>query len=123
YPASLTMTFPDCILRVVRCLAGVGFVPLLAMAAEEKPVHFANDIVPILTKQGCNSGGCHGRASGQNGFKLSLFGYEAMEDYDHIVREGRGRRISPAAPEQSLLLLKATNTVPHNGGKRLDASS
>ena len=89
----------------------------------DQPVHFANDIVPILSKYGCNTGGCHGRFAGQNGFKLSLFGYEPLEDYDHIVKEARGRRITPAAPEQSLLLLKCTNTVPHTGGKRLDADS
>ncbi|HYG77447.1 MAG TPA: DUF1549 and DUF1553 domain-containing protein [Planctomycetota bacterium] len=86
-------------------------------------VHFANDIVPILSKYSCNTGGCHGRFNGQNGFKLSLFGYEPLEDYEHIVKEARGRRVSPAAPEQSLLLLKGTNTVPHTGGKRLDPES
>jgi len=89
----------------------------------EALVHFANEIVPILSKNGCNGGGCHGRSSGQNGFKLSLFGYEPSEDYDHIVKEARGRRVSPAAPEQSLLLLKGTNTVPHTGGKRLEVDS
>lgn len=92
-------------------------------AQDNVPVHFANDVVPLFTKNGCNSGGCHGRASGQNGFKLSLFGYEAMEDYDHLVKEARGRRVFPAAPERSLLLLKATNLVPHNGGNRLVVGS
>jgi len=104
---------------MTAALAALG----VRLPAGEAPVHFANDIQPILTKQGCNGGGCHGRASGQNGFKLSLFGFEPLEDYDHIVKEGRGRRISPAAPEQSLLLLKATNTVPHNGGRKLDSNS
>ena len=106
-------------LRTALALAALG----PRASAAEAPVHFANDVAPILTKQGCNSGGCHGRASGQNGFKLSLFGFEPLEDYDHIVKEGRGRRITPAAPEQSLLLLKATNTVPHNGGRKLDTTS
>jgi len=95
----------------------------LTSSAADTPVHFANEVVPILTKNGCNSGGCHGRSAGQNGFKLSLFGYEALDDYQHIVKEARGRRISSAAPEQSLLLLKGTNSVPHNGGKRLDPAS
>jgi hypothetical protein len=90
---------------------------------DEDTVHFANEIVPILSKNSCNTGGCHGRFSGQNGFKLSLFGYEPLEDYDHIVKEARGRRISPGAPEQSLLLLKGTNTIPHTGGKRLEPGS
>jgi hypothetical protein len=89
----------------------------------EKPIHFSNDVVPIFTKYGCNSGGCHGRASGQNGFKLSLFGYEPLEDYQHLVNETRGRRILPNAPQESLLLKKATNEVPHVGGKRIEVGS
>src|SRR6202041_2045882 len=68
------------------------------------PVHFANQVVPIFTKLGCNSGGCHGKASGQNGFRLSLLGFEPSVDYETLVREGRGRRLFPAVPEQSLLL-------------------
>src|SRR5258706_3931787 len=88
--------------------------------AEERPLNFTNDIVPIFTKAGCNSGGCHGKSSGQNGFRLSLLGFEPTEDYEHLVNESRGRRISPAAPEHSLLLLKATGMLPHGGGKRLD---
>lgn len=86
-------------------------------------VRFATDVVPILTKLGCNSGGCHGKATGQNGFKLSLFGFEPDEDYDALTSEGRGRRLIPASPEQSLLLLKATSRVPHGGGRRLDETS
>lgn len=95
-----------------------------AFAADApRPLNFANDIVPILTKGGCNSGGCHGKAGGQNGFKLSLLGFEPQEDYEHIVKEARGRRIFPAAPEQSLLLTKAVAQTPHGGGKKLDAAS
>ncbi len=88
--------------------------------AGPKPVDFANQIVPILSKHGCNAGGCHGKASGQNGFRLSLFGFDAAYDYAALVKDSRGRRIFPAAPEQSLLLLKAINAVPHGGGQRLD---
>ncbi|MBX9792094.1 MAG: DUF1549 domain-containing protein [Pirellulales bacterium] len=87
------------------------------------PVNFPNQIVPVFTKLGCNSGGCHGKASGQNGFKLSLLGFEPGEDYEYLVKEGRGRRLFPAAPDQSLLLLKGTNTVPHGGGQRLPRDS
>jgi uncharacterized protein DUF1553/uncharacterized protein DUF1549 len=87
------------------------------------PINFGNQIVPIFTKLGCNGGGCHGKASGQNGFKLSLLGFEPQVDYDALVKEARGRRLFPASPEQSLLLLKATGTVPHAGGKRLDVGS
>ena len=87
------------------------------------PINFANQVVPIFTKAGCNTGGCHGKSSGQNGFRLSLMGFEPAEDYEHLVFESRGRRLSPAAPEHSLLLLKATAMLPHGGGKRLDTDS
>jgi hypothetical protein len=89
-------------------------------AAGSTPVSFVNEVVPILTKQGCNGGACHGKAVGQNGFKLSLFGFEPDEDYDHLVHEQRGRRVVPAAPEESLLLTKGAAVVPHGGGKRLE---
>ena len=92
-------------------------------AASNPPVNFANQIVPIFTKATCNSGGCHGKSSGQNGFRLSLLGFEPTEDYEHIVKEARGRRVFPAAPDNSLLLLKAIGVVPHGGGKRLEADS
>ena len=98
----------------------------LSSAAEfavSAPVAFTTDIRPLLTKLGCNSGGCHGKATGQNGFKLSLLGYEPTEDYEAIVRSARGRRVFPAAPEQSLLLLKATRTIPHGGGRVLATGS
>lgn len=87
------------------------------------PVNFPNQIVPIFTKAGCNAGGCHGKAGGQNGFKLSLLGFEPTEDFEHLVKEARGRRIFPAAPEHSLLLVKATGTLPHGGGKRMEPNS
>jgi hypothetical protein len=87
------------------------------------PIHFANQIVPIFTKLGCNSGGCHGKASGQNGFKLSLLGFEPEVDYNALVKEARGRRVFPASPDNSLLLLKATGTAAHGGGKKLEAGS
>jgi hypothetical protein len=89
--------------------------------AKPPAVNFPNHIVPIFSKNGCNAGGCHGKATGQNGFKLSLLGFYPSDDYDYLVKEARGRRVFPAAPEQSLLLLKSTNTMAHGGGKRLDA--
>jgi hypothetical protein len=87
------------------------------------PIHFANHVVPIFTKLGCNAGGCHGKSSGQNGFRLSLLGFEPGLDYETLVKEDRGRRLFPAAPERSLLLLKAVATLPHGGGKKLDPDS
>ena len=87
-------------------------------------IDFDNDIVPILTKAGCNMGTCHAKAGGgQNGFELSLLGFEPDQDYLQIVTQGRGRRIFPAAPEMSLLLRKATSETPHGGGARLKVES
>ncbi|MFO1485652.1 MAG: DUF1553 domain-containing protein [Verrucomicrobiaceae bacterium] len=103
-------------------LAASAVVPAFAADAP-RPLNFANDIVPILTKGSCNSGGCHGKSGGQNGFKLSLLGFEPQEDYEHIVKEARGRRVFPGSPEQSLLLTKGTAQLPHGGGKKLDPSS
>jgi hypothetical protein len=64
----------------------------------------SNQIVPVFTKYGCNGGGCHGKSGGQNGFRLSLLGFEPTEDYEYLVKEARGRRLFPAAPDRSLLL-------------------
>ncbi len=100
--------------------AGADVDALVSNIDDDLPVHFANQVVPIFTKFGCNAGGCHGKADGQNGFKLSLLGFEPAEDYEYLVKEARGRRLMPAAPAQSLLLLKATGTLPHGGGKKLD---
>jgi hypothetical protein len=86
---------------------------------ENRPLDFANDIVPLLTRYGCNAGGCHGKASGQNGFKLSLFGFDPAFDYSAIVKEARGRRVFPAAPDSSLLLAKPSGRAPHGGGRRI----
>lgn len=80
--------------------------------------------MPVLTKAGCNIGFCHAKAgNGQNGFRLSLLGFEPLEDYEHLVKEGRGRRLFAAAPDRSLLLMKASGRIPHGGGLRLNASS
>ncbi len=87
------------------------------------PINFANQIVPIFTKLGCNSGGCHGKASGQNGFKISLLGFEPEVDFNALVKEARGRRLFPAAPDSSLLLLKAAGGMAHGGGKRMEVGS
>lgn len=79
---------------------------------------FELDIQPILTARGCNAGACHGKARGQNGFALSLLGFDANMDYDAIVKQARGRRLSLTAPQTSLLLAKATGELPHGGGIR-----
>jgi hypothetical protein len=88
-----------------------------------RSVDFRTEVMPLLSKHGCNAGGCHGKASGQNGFKLSLFGFDTDFDYAAITREARGRRIFPSNPDRSLFLLKASGQVPHGGGKRLAPDS
>jgi hypothetical protein len=87
------------------------------------PVSFGNAVIPVLTKLGCNSGGCHGKAEGQNGFKLSVFGFDAEADFETLTRENRGRRINRVVPATSLILGKATGRVPHVGGRRTDETS
>ena len=85
-----------------------------------QPLSFPNDSVPLFTRAGCNGGACHGKPAGQNGFKLSLLGFEPRSDYEFLTRESRGRRISPAAPEQSLFLRKGFGDMGHAGGVRLE---
>ena len=84
------------------------------------PVSFQHEVLPILTKAGCNMGGCHGKAEGQNGFKLSVFGFDSGADHMSLLQESRGRRLSLTAPEKSLLLLKGAAIVPHGGGRKLE---
>jgi mono/diheme cytochrome c family protein len=83
-----------------------------------RPLRFAADVLPVLTRFGCNSGGCHGSARGQDGFHISLFGYDPKADYDALTRQMIGRRVNNAVPEESLLLTKSVGAAPHGGGKR-----
>jgi hypothetical protein len=115
-------------------LATLGLsVPTFATSASRPPairdpqstirVSFVNDVVPVLTKAGCNAGACHGSQYGKGGFKLSLLGYDPDSDHLSIRSEARARRVTPAAPERSLLLRKASGAVPHGGGVRLPIGS
>ncbi len=88
-----------------------------------RALHFENDVLPVLSKLGCNMSGCHGKAEGQNGFKLSIFGFDPMADHAALTRESRGRRVFPAAPERSLLLQKIDGEQPHGGGVRTSKGS
>src|SRR2546427_4747627 len=94
-------------------------------AARDKAMEFsfATRILPVLTQAGCNTGACHGAATGQGGFKLSLLGYEPEQDHEVITREFRGRRIDLGAPDQSLLLRKPTRQLEHEGGRRIKRDS
>jgi len=84
---------------------------------------FQKDIQPILSRAGCSSGTCHGKAEGQHGFRLSLFGFDPEFDYEAITRASSGRRVTKLQPERSLLLLKATSAIPHAGGARISPTS
>ncbi len=98
-------------------------VTVKGFGLQARGVDFRTEVMPLLSKHGCNAGGCHGKQSGQNGFKLSLFGFDTQFDYEAIAKEARGRRLFAANPDQSLFLLKAAGKVPHGGGKRLPAES
>jgi len=91
--------------------------------SEVEPLRFRNDVIPVFTKAGCNTGKCHGAASGKDGFRLSLFGYDPEGDYGRLTREVVGRRINLSSPEDCLLLAKSTGKVAHTGGKRLEPGS
>src|SRR5262245_46452634 len=96
---------------------------LLPGAARADEVSFRNDVMAVLSRAGCNQGACHGNLNGKNGFKLSLRGQDAEFDLAALTRDSLGRRTNPHRPAESLILLKATTTVPHEGGKRFDVGS
>lgn len=99
-------------------------VPIeVAGSGEAHDFHFENDVIPIFSRFGCNTSGCHGKAEGQNGFKLSIFGFDPSADWASLIQEGRGRRTQLTIPERSLLLLKASGGMPHGGGIRIRKSS
>jgi len=104
--------------------AETASIPVTVMGLKApRAVSFGQEVIPILTKASCNSGGCHGKAEGQAGFKLSVFGFDPEADYQALVTESRGRRLFPAAPADSLLVRKGTGRTPHGGGKKLDADT
>ncbi|MCR9293744.1 MAG: DUF1549 and DUF1553 domain-containing protein, partial [bacterium] len=96
---------------------------LVTEAERPKQVSFHLDVMPVLTRSGCNTGSCHGAARGKDGFRLSLFGFDPQGDYQRITREIGIRRINLAVPDQSLFYLKAIGGVPHSGGKRMEPGS
>ncbi|MFP6762700.1 MAG: DUF1549 domain-containing protein, partial [Planctomycetaceae bacterium] len=110
---------------VIVAVAGATIrIPVsVAGSQDQHEFHFENDVIPIFTRFACNTSGCHGKAEGQNGFKLSIFGFDPEADRSALVQAARGRRIVPAVPEQSLLLLKASGGMPHGGGPRIRRDS
>ena len=99
-------------------------VPVMVKdAAVVRPISFRQDVMPVFMRAGCNVGGCHGAARGKDGFHLSLFGYDPVNDYNVLTRQISTRRINLALPEESLVLTKATGKVPHTGGERFKSTS
>src|SRR5207237_229364 len=98
-------------------------LPVTVKSVATPPISFVRDVQPILSKVGCNAGTCHGAAKGRNGFKLSLRGYDVDFDYHALVDDVAGRRVNRAAPDESLMLLKPAQEVPHQGGFVLPKSS
>jgi hypothetical protein len=92
-------------------------------SADPVAVDFIREVNPILSKVGCNQGTCHGSQAGKNGFKLSLRGYDSIYDYRALVDDISGRRFNRSEPSQSLMLLKPTQGVPHEGGFLFDEES
>jgi len=110
---------PQPMYMVKQMFALVTTVLLLGTIATAEPlVSFELQVQPILAARGCSAGACHGKARGQNGFQLSLLSFDSDFDYASLVLQARGRRVFPAAPDRSLLLLKATGQTPHGGGER-----
>ncbi|MBX3438501.1 MAG: DUF1549 domain-containing protein, partial [Planctomycetaceae bacterium] len=110
------------VIRIEGSPSSVSVIVEVEDLANADALDFERDIQPILTRHGCNSGPCHGKQRGQNGFQLSLFGFDSDFDHQAIVKEARGRRVFFAAPEASLLLTKPTGVEPHGGGVRLDVA-
>ena len=92
-------------------------------SADPTPPSFRNDVVPIFTRAGCNSGACHGALAGKGGFKLSLRGYDPDTDHFVLTRQALSRRVDRSEPAKSLFLLKSTRTLPHGGGTRVEKDS
>lgn len=109
-----------CCVLICFALGSVARSDEAAVGAKAAAISFELDIEPILASTGCSAGACHGKQRGQNGFQLSLLGFDPNFDYAAIVQEARGRRVFPASPQNSLLLMKASAQVPHGGGVRLE---
>ncbi|MEI8383151.1 MAG: DUF1549 and DUF1553 domain-containing protein [Planctomycetota bacterium] len=97
--------------------------PLSNSIPRPSSISFSRDVVPALTRAGCNAGVCHGSFQGRGGLQLSLLGFDAPFDHEVLTKGSRGRRVTVAAPQKSLLLLKPTGMVPHGGGRRITNDS
>src|SRR5881227_2465945 len=111
------MTSGNAMMRLL-CLCGCLLASSPLRADEPTPVEFRTDVVAALSRAGCNQGACHGSPQGKNGFRLSLRGFDADLDLYTLTRGDMGRRVDRVRPENSLILLKGTGNVPHQGGVR-----
>ena len=100
-----------------------AFGMTLTVSSAERPISFRHDVLPVISKVGCNSGGCHGALAGKGGFRLSLNAYNPASDHYNITREMRGRRVEFSDPARSLFVIKPTAAVRHKGGKMLHEDS
>ena len=106
-----------CVVRIEHA-AGRLDVPITVRGfTRSRPVDFRTEVMPLLSRLGCNAGGCHGKAGGQNGFRLSLFGFDAEFDHAAITREARGRRVFASNPDES----PSAGTATHRGSRRTPA--
>ncbi len=110
-------------IRAMITLVSLALALLPAVSVQAAPVSFCNEVMAVLSRAGCNQGACHGNQNGKNGFKLSLRGQDPDFDFDSLTRDMLGRRVDRLRPEDSLMLAKATSSVPHEGGKRFDRDS
>jgi hypothetical protein len=108
---------------VVKAAGLEAKLPVVVRSADQPPVRFVREVMPLFGKIGCNAGTCHGAEQGKNGFKLSLRGYDPDWDYAQLVFDGAGRRFNRVVPEESLMLLKPTAAVPHEGKQALKPGS
>ncbi|MCS6852546.1 MAG: Ig-like domain-containing protein, partial [Gemmataceae bacterium] len=98
-------------------------VPVEVSNVADVPVSFTREVVPVLTKTGCNQGACHGAQHGRGGFKLSLLGFDPAFDFAQIVQSAEGRRVVVSQPEASILLQKPALVMEHGGGERFRVQS
>src|SRR6266852_5357725 len=117
-PTGLVRPLADGAGELTCAVAGLTItVPVRVSSQKEKyAVSFVRDVMPTMSKLGCNAGTCHGAQSGKNGFKLSLRGYDPLFDHQALTDDLAGRRFNRAAPDTSLMLLKPTGAAPHVGG-------
>ena len=106
------------LLGTLLCLIGGS-----AFGADQREVSFRNDVMGVISKAGCNAGACHGNKNGKGGFKLSLRGQDPDLDYEALTRDASARRTNPFEPDKSLILLKPTTQIAHEGGLRFRADS